>query len=78
MDDLYNLMVTVKGQEWIKTFPTETREEAEQRGKRMVETERKKGVVVMTAIVSTDDVADAMHQAHRGEGYDLERIKQAR
>jgi hypothetical protein len=56
-----------------KIFPAETREKAERRGHRMVETERKKGVVMTTAIVSTEDVVDAIHQAHAGTGFDLKK-----
>ena len=73
--DLYHLMVMAKGQEWVKTFPAETREEAEQRGKRMGEKERKKGVEMKIMIVTSEDVLDTLRQALAGNFSDLVKTK---
>lgn len=68
--DLYQLLLMVDGQ-GVWTFFAETREEAEQRGKRMVETERKKGINMTMHIVHTKDVVDELRNAFVGKGFNM-------
>jgi hypothetical protein len=70
MADLYQLLLMVDGQ-GIWTFFAETHEEAEQRGKRMVEAERKKGINMTMHIVHSKDVVDELRNAFVGKAFNI-------
>jgi hypothetical protein len=70
--DLYQLLFMVDGQ-GLWTFFAESQQEAEQRGKRMVEAERKKGINASMLIVPQKDVVESIHNAVAGKGFNLVR-----
>ena len=72
MADLYQLLLMVDGK-GVWTFFAGTYEEAEERGRRMVETERKKGVDMTMLIMPSLDVAEDIRQTFAGKGFNLVR-----
>ena len=71
MGDLYQLLLMVDGK-GVLTFFTATYEEAKERGLRMVETERKKGVDMTMGIVESFNVPDSIRQSFVGKSFNLE------
>lgn len=72
--DLYQLLLMVDGQ-GVWTFFAKTLEEAEQLGRRLVESERKKGIDSTMQILESKDVGDAIRQAFVGKGFNLQEPK---
>jgi hypothetical protein len=70
MSDLYQLLLMVDGQ-GIWTLFAETHEEAEQVGRRLVETERKKGVDMTMGVTHLTNVDEATRKVFVGKRYNL-------
>lgn len=68
--DLYQLLLMVEGK-GILTIFLATHDDAEQRGRRMVEAERKKGVDMTMHITRLSDIDEVTRQAFIGKSFNL-------